>query len=299
MRTGIRVGAVSVCLVACGLDAREHDRVDAGLDEASEIVDDEAAPTIVVAEGSHVIPQTVVHLDVHDDDADDPVTAWSWSVVQPEGSKSVFANANIQRPRFEANVAGDYTFTVQLTTRARGVLTATYLLRVVPEAGLHIELLWRTPGDANEVDEGAVPGDMRSAGSDLDVHVVSPVETPWFDAQRDCYWLHKTPTWDALGVGQLPTLDRDDTDGAGPENINVDAPPLDACYRVGVHYWDAWSYGPAEAVLRVYVDGVRTTELRRMMVEHDLWTVADICAGGQVTTIDALQAEFPRPDDLW
>lgn len=65
---------------------------------------------------------------------------------------------------------------------------------VVPEEAVHIELIWDTPGDADQTDEGPV------AGADMDLHLAHPLASgadldcdgkpdPWFDTNFDCFGL--------------------------------------------------------------------------------------------------------------
>ena len=134
-------------------------------------------------------------------------------------------------------------------------------MQVTTGEGIHIELLWTTPNDPDETDEGP------TAGADLDLHFTHPfavsrdtngdgVPEPWFDGQYDAFWFNPHPNWGSLdpAVDDDPRLDRDDTDGAGPENLNVQAPEA-ATYRIGVHAWSDHGYGPSYATVRVYVYG--------------------------------------------
>ena len=88
-------------------------------------------------------------------------------------------------------------------------------------------------------------------------------------------------------VDDDPGLDRDDTDGAGPENVNLNIPEEGLTYRVGVHYWNDHGFGPSLATVRVYiytslVFSVTDVEL----VNHDLWEVAEIkWPSGQVDPV--------------
>lgn len=257
----------------------------------------EPEPRIVVREGAEVIPQTVLHLEALWPDAaeNDPITTWSWSVDQPDGSVSLFQPAaDVATPSFEANVAGSYTFSVGMTRQSGASLSLAFMVFVVADAGVHVELLWRTPGDANEADEGSTLGGV-SLGSDLDLHTLMlQGSATWFDEKHDCYWFNTNPDWDGVGESG-PALDRDDTDGAGPENMNVD-PLEDWCMRVGVHYWDDWGYGASFATVRIYLDGVLAYEAADVeLVHHDLWTVAEVCGDGTVTPTSALEHQFPIP----
>ena len=59
-------------------------------------------------------------------------------------------------------------------------------------------------------------------------------------------------------------LDRDDTDGGGPEQVNIKTPAftdgstMDAYnnpYEVGVYFYDSWGFDPpVRAKIRVFLD---------------------------------------------
>ena len=66
--------------------------------------------------------------------------------------------------------------------------------------------------------------------------------------------------WDQLGyLGDNPRLNLDDTDGYGPENINIDEPIAGQSYTVGVHYFSDDAMGPAQAYVKIYC-GVSNVE---------------------------------------
>ncbi len=243
-------------------------------------------PTAVITceEGEEVVPQTVLHL--HGDESyvgSGEVEKWEWSVEQPQGSMSVFIpSAGVPNPTFEANVAGVYTFSLTVWNGTwPSPFPATYEVVVIPDEAIHIELLWHTPEDLDETDTGP------EAGSDLDLHFVHPWAAGpdldgdgkpdgWYDIPFDCFWFNTHPNWGSYDPTTTddPGLDRDDTDGAGPENLNLDIPE-DVTYRIGVHYWNDHGYGPAYATVRVYIYAQLVFEVADvMLVDSDMW---DVC----------------------
>ncbi|MGB0588129.1 MAG: PKD domain-containing protein [Myxococcota bacterium] len=223
-------------------------------------------PVIHVEEGDEVIPQTVLHLDGMQSYAPfGAITAWIWTVEQPDGSQEVFVpSATAPQPIFQANVVGLYTFTLEVMDENNNWSTGdckpdVYKVLVQPDQAIHVELTWETPGDPDETDTGPV------AGSDLDLHFAHPnasgpdldqngVEDPWFDKDWDAFWYNKAPNWGSFdpSAGDDPSLDRDDTDGAGPENLNMGIPEDDIVYHIGVHYWDSHGLGPVTTTVRVW-----------------------------------------------
>ncbi len=246
-------------------------------------------PTAViqVAEGGEVIPQTVLHL--YGDQsyaATGTIAKWDWSVDQPLGSQSVFIPSNtFPNPTFEVNVAGKYTFnlTVYDEQNVPSCAPDTFEVVVIPDEAIHIELLWHTPEDPDETDEGP------EAGSDLDLHFTHPwaggpdldgdgQPDGWFDQPFDCFWFNAHPEWGSFdpSIDDNPGLDRDDTDGAGPENINLNIPE-DVLYKVGVHYWNDHGYGASYATVRVYIYSQLVFEVPDVkLVDSDMWEVCTV-----------------------
>lgn len=249
---------------------------------------------ITAAEGEEVIPQTVLHLRaVAPGEAADPVVAWAWEVAQPEGSVSLFVpSATVASPLLEVDVAGLYALTVHMRTASGASHEAHLMVAVVPDSALHVELLWHTPGDGDESNTG-MDSNGNSLGSDVDLHLArtSPaaidggVPPAWFSENDDAYWLNPNPAWDDTWHGpNNPHLDRDDTDGAGPENMNLDVIDPTDCYAIGVHYWDDWGYGASTATVRVYIMGELAYETDALLVNHDLWLVGWLCSEEAVVT---------------
>ncbi len=245
-------------------------------------------PVINIVEGEEVIPQTELHL--YGEQSFSPngdIVEWTWSVKQPVGSASVFQpNAKQPNVTFTANVAGTYVFFLEVRDSAGKVSCqpAQKKVVVIPEDALHVELLWDTPSDPDQTDEGPY------AGSDLDLHFLHEFAAGpdldgdgepdgWFDTPFDCFWFNPNPDWGSLdpNIDDNPRLDRDDTDGAGPENLNLSVPETDRRYRVGVHYWNAHGFGESFATVRIYVYGQLVWERSDVKLqESDMWCVADI-----------------------
>ncbi|MCB9786934.1 MAG: hypothetical protein H6744_09615 [Deltaproteobacteria bacterium] len=244
-------------------------------------------PVLIVAEGQEVIPQTRLHLvgsQSHAPEAE--IVKYEWTVQQPPGSASVFVPATTAPdPTFEVNVAGEYVFGLKVwdSSGNPGCQITTAHVFVVPDEAIHVELLWDTPGDEDQTDEGP------EAGADLDLHFAHPFASgmdgdgdgtpdPWFAVPHDCYWFNADPKWGSAnpGVYDDPRLDRDDTDGAGPENLNLAAPEPSRTYRVGVHYWSDHDFGPSVATVRVYLYSQLSFESSQQLVNDALWEAATV-----------------------
>ncbi len=98
----------------------------------------------------------------------------------------------------------------------------------------------------------------------------------------DTFWFNAAPAWgDPNNKDDDPTLDLDDTDGGGPENLNLVAPQgtLDkpVAYSVAVHYWQDYGYGTAYATVSVFAQGALATKLAKFKLQPlDLWTVGKV-----------------------
>jgi len=264
---------------------------------------------IEIAEGTNVIPQTTLHLDGSASfSPSGAINKYEWSVVQPSGSKSQFLpNSSFPTPIFEVNAAGEYIFELDVwdTTGQESCETAAEVVIVTPDEAIHVELLWHTPGDLNEFDEGP------RAGTDLDLHFVLKGDginayaggqdldgdgesDGYFDDIFDCFWYNNHPDWGSIdpNLDDNPGLDRDDTDGAGPENMNLNVPENGMIYKVGVHYWqDPKSpefpngFGYSEATVRVFIFGTEVWKKSNVqLVEKDMWEVTEISWPDQSVT---------------
>ena len=243
----------------------------------------------VIQEGEQVIPQTNLHL--FGDQSFAPgssIASWKWSVLQPTGSASFFVPSDtFPNPQFQANVAGEYAFSLDVWDGSgiKSYVPWVGKVLVVPDEAIHVELIWTTPNDPDETDEGP------EAGTDLDLHFVHDayaysmpdqdgdgVPDPWFMQPFDTFWYNEEPNWGSFdpSIDDNPSLDRDDTDGAGPENLNLNTPE-NTTYRIGVHYWSDNAYGPSYATVRVYIYSNLVFEVVDQKLENlDLWDVATI-----------------------
>ena len=246
----------------------------------------------LIVEGEEVVPQTLLHLVGGQSYAyEGQVLRYQWTVDQPVGSQSVFQpSPTFPNPSFEANVAGTYTFYLDVWDEngTQSCEAATMEVRVISHEAIHVELLWTTPGDPDETDTGPF------SGSDVDLHFLHPnapssptaddldgdgLPDPYFDQPFDCFWLNPHPDWGAYGdeIGDNPGLDRDDTDGAGPENINLEVPEDDHVYTVAAHYWNDHGYGAAFATVRVYIHERLAYEVQNVrLINEDMWCVAHV-----------------------
>lgn len=274
-------------------------------------------PTAVITLGNggeEVAPQTLLNLSGRNSLANEGViTEWKWEVEQPPGSASVFfPSATAPEVEFEVNVAGRYTFRLEVRdAEAWSCVRASREVLVVPDEAIHIELTWDTPEDCDATDEG------NGAGSDMDLHFVHlnnalknpngedvypPVQGDgipegYFDELWDTFWFFSSHDWGQVQVGEDdPSLDRDDVDGAGPENLNLNVPEPGLTYKLGVHYWNDHGFGKAIPTVNVFVFGTHKANVQGCpMTRFDMWEVGTIAWPSQ--DVEVWQCNGDPPTD--
>lgn len=255
---------------------------------------------IEILEGAEVVPQTTLHLNGNGSTgaSGSGVKKYKWTVKQPAGSSQGFTpNANFANPTFVPNATGEYEFCLDVWD-ANGVQSCAQTcvtVLVVPSNAVHIELLWDTPGDPDQTDKG--PG----AGADLDLHFADQLAEgpdldcdgkgdPWFNNPFDCFWFDPSPPWGVSDptIKDDPTLDLDDNDGAGPENLNLEQPEgtvaMPHWYGIGVHYWNDHKFGPSYATVTVYLFGAVALKVDKIAMNPlDMWYVGKLNWPNQLT----------------
>ncbi len=266
---------------------------------------------ITVEQGlNEVAPQTVLDVSgLSSIPAEGTISNYVWSVERPEGAEGYFFlddpvhgtvvmgdTAVYPDVKYALNTAGMYQFRLDVEDSFGNAscVPAYREITVIPDEAIHVELTWDTPGDPDLYD---------GFGSDMDLHFVhlqgaNEAEFPYdyypppsgdgladgyFDSTWDAhYWWNSgitvIPDWGLVAVeGDTPTLDRDDTDGTGPENLNLNLPEDGISYRIGVHYRYDNELGPSTPTIRIYIYGVLTeTILGCPMASCGLWDVGII-----------------------
>jgi len=211
-----------------------------------------------------------------------PVT-FMWTVLtRPTGSSATPSPPTNPTASFFLDASGSYV--LQLCATDDEGETACCTVNVTSNAPgvLHVEMSWDT------------------AYGDADLHLLNVTRTPpdgWYTAD-DCFFANIGPDWGPAGAAANPTLDRDDTDGYGPENVTINTAPGSGSYNIGVHYYCSHSIGagaapgdgPTDATVRVYCMGslIATYSGIRLSSTDDFVTVATVdypsCVGRSVDT---------------
>jgi hypothetical protein len=209
----------------------------------------------------------------------DPLT-YAWTVVsRPPGSTAEIVGPDSREAHFFVDLATTtdhpYVFSVTVTDPSGASATCEVTVLAVPAEALHIQLVWDRDG------------------TDLDLHLLNPAGSAdpdgsvgWFNTPNDCHWGNRSPNWgDAGSLEDNPSLDIDDVDGFGPENISLDAPAA-GTYTVGAHYYCDHGLGPSLATVRIYCGGVLAAELAGVEISStgQLWQAATIQWPGCVVT---------------
>jgi uncharacterized repeat protein (TIGR01451 family) len=141
-------------------------------------------------------------------------------------------------------------------TATNGVVVASDMVTItvnIPTYGIRVELTWNT------------------SDTDMDAHLIRPSGQYWA-IPDDCYWENKNPDWGLSGVTEdNPSLDQDDIDGYGPENITLEQPYEEGIYQYKVHYWNDYGHGPSIATVIVWINDVKVAEYSKEMSNNELW----------------------------
>jgi hypothetical protein len=191
-----------------------------------------------------------------------PIVDYSWEVVStPPGAVQGLRPFDLEPSnpafaQFDILVAGAYEFELRVFDETGFESCTPAIVRAVarPQQTIAIELLWDNPLDPDQTDD---------VGSDMDLHFLK-MPNPWFHPRFDTYFANPSPDWNP----EQPSLDIDDTDGAGPETITLDDPVDGQCYAIGVHYFRE-QYGAAEVTINIYIDGVRRDEIKATLERTD------------------------------
>lgn len=255
----------------------------------------EVTGSVVVADPRSVydgVPLDFLSLDSTRSFSEDgsPIVRTEWTLVQrpPDSGAAFSQGVEGARNGIFLDLTGEYQVEMHVWN-ARGMRScepAVLDIEAIPDEDVHIQLVWDTPNDNNQFD---------SFGSDVDLHLLRQGGV-WNSDPWDCFWQNLEPDWGKPFDGtDNPSLDIDDTDGWGPENINLNNPEEDLRYHVGVHYFSDQGFGTSYATVRLYLGGRLEKEYRRQRLrDQQFWHVADIdWSRRQVVDHNDIYGTFP------
>lgn len=204
---------------------------------------------------------------------DGEIVRWDWELTgTPDGSNASAPSTGRPTSTFTPDVAGRYEVTLTVTDDDRMQASCVIPVLAVSDQGLRIEVSWDT-------------------ATDMDTHLLRPAGVAWQENNDDCYFANRNPDWGGPGVDDNPRLDIDDTDGFGPENINIDVPE-DGVFRAGILAYS----GSANVTMRIYCGGSRLEPVLTVgpvrISNRELWRAADI----EIDGIDCEVEELSNPD---
>lgn len=257
---------------------------------------------VVTSERYEVAPLEIITLDGSPSaDPGGEVERWVWTVIErPSGSVSqvvenLFSNADPagggpaddeQTPTatFFVDLAGRYVIELEVfdnlgQSSCAPTAVATVIIEAIPDKDLHIQLVWSTPSDPDETDD---------SGTDVDLHFKHEnAGDRWGSAAGtwDCYFQNTSPDWGSTGEFlDNPSLDIDDINGAGPENVNLNRPEVGVTYDVGAIYYRSESlFGEAG---------------RDPTIEHSSYVTVRLFARGDLIG-EFVDRELNRLNQLW
>jgi hypothetical protein len=200
------------------------------------------------------------------DPSGQPLAAYKWVLTdKPQGSSATlpFDSAN-SIPGFYADLAGNYTAQLTVTNQEGLTDICQVTLESLPTQDLWVEMFW------DEID-------------DMDLHLLAPGGS-FDDWDTDCYFSNCVgggPDWGVLGdSSDDPSLDLDDINGYGPENINIYNPQSAGTYTVVVHDYSGSApsdeLGPNNVTVKVFLNGSLAWEETRAISGDD--TVTPFCS---------------------
>ena len=236
--------------------------------------------------------KTIQFSGVNSRDPDGEVQRYEWNIIsQPTNSAArLTPNNRASEPKLFLDLAGEYEIELVVydALGQASCESAVITIQATPDEDIHVQLVWDTYSDNDQSDE---------FGTDLDLHYLHPAGR-WDLDPYDIFWRNPEADWGVVGDNSDdPSLDIDDTDGQGPENVNHDNPESGKTYSVGAYYYNDNGFGPSYATVRIYIEGQLQLELRDKFLQKEdiFWEVAQISwPSKQIFALDRIHQGFPR-----
>jgi len=206
---------------------------------------------------------------------------------------------------FGLNAGQSEVVTVTLTPGAAGALTGFVDVVTDVPGSEHVSVNLSAVVEPPPVEDLDVHLQLEwdvDGGSDVDFHFY-PLGEALFSC-ADCFFSNTNPDWGVAGdFIDDPFLDRDDLEGPGPENINVDELGAGS-YVIAVHYYsDTGSGGSSSgspvstnATAHVHFAGTLVATYNQFLdATNRVWTVAQLdWPSGTLTELGTLSTQSPQ-----
>jgi hypothetical protein len=159
---------------------------------------------------------------------------------------------------------------------------------------LRVEVYWDAPG-------------APTMPVDVDLHLLDPMATRWFDPMLDCRPDTCTAglPWAQTGPADDPVHEGDRFD-SGPEALRILTPVMNEPYRIGVYYAsDGDTFERVTAYVRIHCYGMLVQELGPTTLDlgevgdpnlmNSFWKVADVVVGEGNCTVTPLLNGIGNP----
>lgn len=207
----------------------------------------------------------VIECNAWDSFGEVEIVGFSWGLSERPFGSEITDWSDADSFEFEPDVPGDYVVNLAIWDESdtSGCFEDTVDVTVRDESGgeplpsLHVSLTWDN-------------------GADLDHHFVHE-SGDFFDTTYDCHYGNMNPDWGEAGARHNPTLDVDDTDGFGPENINIAEVEAGVTYTGIVAVSNMNGTSSVAPTLTVFVDDEWVHEFTGSLeTSSDYWTAYEL-----------------------
>lgn len=207
------------------------------------------------------------------------IVGYEWSVVErPANSSSPLTpGPSAREPAFFLDLPGVYTVELVVVDELgrRSCEPASVTITSQPSEAILAGVVWDGEGD-------------------IDVHFLHP-RGRWDASPYDCYWLNPQPNWgDPASAEDDPALFIDSVNGETPEMVRLLEPEA-LNYRLGAYLFSDHGGGPQNVSASIWIQGVLTLQLDRVLTQSQFWELAEITWGVDplVSQVDRVSDGFP------
>ncbi len=209
--------------------------------------------------------------------------AYAWRLEAPEESAGpdLLPGADAAEVTFVPDVPGRYLATLEVWSEATGQAGCEPLrvtVEALPRTTLRVSLTWEDAADL----------DLYVTRSEADGEQFADHAGPEADADQRCGPTGCSPDWGRPGVdADDPRHLGDDTDGFGPEVVELPVLEADRSYRVGIRYTQPGRHATVVANVSVELPGGLEARVARLLWQHGAFWIPFVVDGdGEVRLVD-------------